>query len=49
MGAHLNVKINCAGLDKTPEVAALEAKAAEIEALAVDKERAILEIVGSKI
>jgi len=49
IGAHLNVKINCAGLEQTAEVVALKAKAEEIEAQALAKERSILEIVSAKI
>ncbi|MBI2395102.1 MAG: glutamate formimidoyltransferase [Deltaproteobacteria bacterium] len=49
MGAHLNVKINCGGLKDAAAVAELRAEAAEIERQAVEKERAILEIVNAKM
>lgn len=49
MGAHLNVKINCAGLKDAGVVAELRAEAAEIERRAVEREAAILAIVDAKI
>jgi glutamate formiminotransferase / formiminotetrahydrofolate cyclodeaminase len=49
MGAHLNVKINCASLKDPALVAELSAAAAEIERQAIEKERAILAIVHQKL
>jgi glutamate formiminotransferase len=49
MGAHLNVKINCAALKDAAAVTELKARAAEIEARALDREREILEIVHGRI
>ncbi|MCK6535977.1 MAG: glutamate formimidoyltransferase [Polyangiaceae bacterium] len=49
MGAHLNVKINCAGLEDKAFVAEIQATAAELEARAVAQEGEILALVTSKI
>jgi glutamate formiminotransferase / formiminotetrahydrofolate cyclodeaminase len=49
MGAHLNVKINCASLKDAAAVAELRASAAELERQAIAKEREILAIVEEKI
>jgi glutamate formiminotransferase / formiminotetrahydrofolate cyclodeaminase len=49
MGAHLNVKINCASLEDAVVVAELRASAAELERQAVAKEHEILAIVNEKI
>jgi glutamate formiminotransferase / formiminotetrahydrofolate cyclodeaminase len=49
MGAHLNVKINCASLKDATVVAELSAAAAEIERQAIEKEREILAVVNDKI
>jgi len=49
MGAHLNVKINCASYKDADAVARLRAEAAEIEAKAIAKEAAILAIVNAKM
>lgn len=49
MGAHLNVKINCASLDDKALAATLSATALEIERAAIEKERAILATVESKL
>ena len=49
MGAHLNVKINCAGLKDAAVVAALKAEADAIAAQAVERERAILAVVEAKL
>ncbi|MBK7078351.1 MAG: glutamate formimidoyltransferase [Myxococcales bacterium] len=49
LGAHLNVKINCAGLKDAAVVAALKAEADAIAAQAVERERAILAVVEAKL
>jgi glutamate formiminotransferase/formiminotetrahydrofolate cyclodeaminase len=49
VGAHLNVKINCAGLKDKTATAGLLAEAAEIEARALEQEREILALVNAKI
>ncbi len=49
MGAHLNVKINCAGLKDAAVVAELKGEAAEIERRAIEREQAILAIVNGKM
>ena len=49
LGAHLNVKINAAGLKDRAKADAILAEAAEIAAQAVEKEREILVIVEEKI
>ncbi len=49
LGAQLNVRINAAGLSDREAADRLCAEAAEIAALAVTEEAAILEIVNSKI
>jgi glutamate formiminotransferase/formiminotetrahydrofolate cyclodeaminase len=49
MGAHLNVKINCAGLKDAAVVAELKGEAAEIERRAIEKEAAILAVVNAKM
>jgi glutamate formiminotransferase/formiminotetrahydrofolate cyclodeaminase len=49
LGAHLNVKINCASLDDKTAAARLRDEAAELARLAVAKETAILAIVESKV
>jgi glutamate formiminotransferase/formiminotetrahydrofolate cyclodeaminase len=49
MGAHLNVKINCAGLKDAGAVAELRGEAAEIERRAIERETAILAIVNAKM
>jgi glutamate formiminotransferase/formiminotetrahydrofolate cyclodeaminase len=49
MGAYLNVKINCAGLDDKAFVADVVARGAELERRAMTKEREILAIVNRKI
>ena len=49
MGAYLNVKINCAGLDDKAFVADIVARGAELERQAIAKEQGILAIVNSKI
>ncbi|PIE84321.1 MAG: glutamate formimidoyltransferase [Bacteroidia bacterium] len=48
-GAFLNVKINAAGLECQEECASYIARGEEIVKLAVEKEKAILEIVDAKI
>jgi glutamate formiminotransferase/formiminotetrahydrofolate cyclodeaminase len=49
MGAHLNVKINCASLTDQAAVAELEQQAAELERQAIERERAILAVVEAKM
>jgi glutamate formiminotransferase/formiminotetrahydrofolate cyclodeaminase len=49
MGAHLNVKINCASLKDAATAADLKSRAAEIETHALAREREILEIVNARI
>lgn len=49
MGAHLNVKINCASYKDADAVARIKAEAAEIEQKAIAKEAAILAIVNAKM
>lgn len=49
LGAHLNVKINAAGLKDRAKADAILAEAAEIAAQAVEKERETLAIVEEKI
>ena len=49
LGAHLNVRINAAGLADREAAERLCSEAAEIAAMAVAEEAAILEIVNSKI
>jgi glutamate formiminotransferase/formiminotetrahydrofolate cyclodeaminase len=49
MGAYLNVKINCAGLDDKKVVNDFLTRGAEIQEKAIAKEREILEIVSKKI
>lgn len=49
LGAHLNVKINCASLEDKQAAARLLDEAARIEADTVAEERAILEIVHARI
>jgi glutamate formiminotransferase/formiminotetrahydrofolate cyclodeaminase len=49
LGAHLNVKINCAGLKDAAVVAALKAEADAIAAQAIERERAILAVVEAKL
>jgi len=49
MGAYLNVRINCGGLADKVFVADVLARGAEIERQAQDREREVLEMVGSKI
>jgi glutamate formiminotransferase / formiminotetrahydrofolate cyclodeaminase len=49
MGAFLNVKINCAGVDDKAYVADLLAKGREIERQAAEREQEILATVNSKI
>lgn len=49
MGAHLNVKINCAGLEDKAFVAEIQREAAELERRAVEEEREILSLVASRI
>ena len=49
MGAHLNVKINCASYKDADAVARIKAEAAEIERKAIEKEAAILAVVNAKM
>lgn len=49
LGAHLNVKINCASLQDRAAAKPLLDEAAEIEAKAVERERAILETVHARM
>ncbi len=49
LGAHLNVKINCASLEDQARAKPLLDEAAEIERQALEKERAILEVVASRM
>ncbi len=49
LGAYLNVRINCQGLEDKAFVAEVLARGGEIERQAVAGEQAILEIVRSKI
>jgi len=49
LGAHLNVKINCGSLEDATAAAGIRAEAAELERRALEKERAILAIVESKL
>lgn len=49
IGAHLNVRINCPGVEDKTFVGDVLAKAADLERQAIAKEREILEIVGGKI
>jgi len=49
LGAHLNVKINCATFDDKTALTAILTEAAEMERQAVERERAILELVNAKM
>lgn len=49
MGAHLNVKINAAGIEDKPWIDDVLAKARRIEERAIAEERAIMEIVEAKL
>ncbi|MBK7585716.1 MAG: glutamate formimidoyltransferase [Myxococcales bacterium] len=49
LGAHLNVRINCAALKDKAFVQRLQATAAELERQAIAKEQEILAVVSSKI
>lgn len=49
LGAHLNVKINCAGLEDRTFIESILAEAAEIEQKAVEAEQEILAVVNAKI
>ena len=49
MGAHLNVKINCASYKDAEAVARIKAEAADVERRALEKEAAILAVVNAKM
>ena len=48
-GAHLNVRINCAGFSNQAFVDAALAKAEAIEAKAIEREKAIMAVVNTKL